>query len=744
MLPSVVPKALRSRLFMSGPPARPVPGRRVPLYEPAHVHHLMIFAPPLTAHMDAEDAARLTEQILFYTSIESTVAKVHMVRQVALASALIDFASSLQTRSSSQRRIAVSSQAQRFFLVEVQPGVWLHASVVLARAAPSPGEPLEPLPWLSDDWAHQQLQDAWDAWLLRHTPVDLNDCDRVQLENLLEPYFSKWVWQWDVENQRAPRLCASLPAPPPVGIVAETYAALLVPVCTPHARIATAVRQFLAVLASSRGGDEETSPPCTDATDSLPHVILLYDDQVLWPPPHMSDDASVLSPGAQRLVALYVMSELVGMGKARSEENARRTAVRSGGTADGVHSAENVGALAGVGESLSAMASGIALQMTGLAKQTTCILEAAPADSTSDAGQDEAHGPRPSVVPSTDTSKHLHMTSVSYQSFHDRLSHALDMGDVGADGDDTAAHQDGDKRSGRPPLQDAGATDAARQLGEITHAYVRASQVGPTQQNDESDGADAAHTAEASAQPMAYGGANDASAAAVSSADERTSHVASNAPPVETPQPWRHARLHVPCPSRDAGAADCGRQARKTGDTTARGRAVEAVDVMYTTRHLLTAVLVRRDSPCSAPTYDRWLAPSWEFLCAAQCIVDTTPGADADSTTGFLHVDEAAARTVNTLSPPAAPTLRAGIEAQLLAAEASMQCYGIRETLARDEGGAFWAAARCASEPAPEGEPADKLRTYLVLQGAEQRRYGMAECDRHLRMLAEAYSELGL
>lgn len=89
------------------------------------------------------------------------------MRQVALANALIDFASSMQAEAAGAelRTLAVGTTARRLYLVEVAPDLWLHACVALARV--HQGDEIEPKPWCDDSWMQQQLQDAWQAWRVR-------------------------------------------------------------------------------------------------------------------------------------------------------------------------------------------------------------------------------------------------------------------------------------------------------------------------------------------------------------------------------------------------------------------------------------------------------------------------------------------------------------------------------------------------------------------------------------------------
>lgn len=229
-------------------------------YRPAHVNYVMIFAPVLSEHLDAEDPTRLVEQILFYTSIERTVAQVNMVRQVALANALVDFASSMhrqqQCDGADLRRLAVASVARRLYLVEVLPDLWIHAvralsihsdSVYIAgavevawgkpTAAPVACRRLGPAATAgcmermagssAAIHAYPQLQNGIANDILHNQ-------GRAALEQRLEMYFSKWVWQWDVEHQYAPTLRASQPTGMPPGIAAETLPCTLTACLADH------------------------------------------------------------------------------------------------------------------------------------------------------------------------------------------------------------------------------------------------------------------------------------------------------------------------------------------------------------------------------------------------------------------------------------------------------------------------------------------------------------------------------
>lgn len=126
-LPDMVPAALKARLYGPSAGYRTTPDA----YEPAHVEYLMVLSPTLSEHLGAEDPARLTTQILFYTGSGSTVSAEQTVRNVALANALVEFGSAMHERqyaaSAALRRVSADSEARRLLFVEVQSGYWIHA-----------------------------------------------------------------------------------------------------------------------------------------------------------------------------------------------------------------------------------------------------------------------------------------------------------------------------------------------------------------------------------------------------------------------------------------------------------------------------------------------------------------------------------------------------------------------------------------------------------------------------------------
>lgn len=134
-------------------------------YTPAFVHYVVVFSPALSRQHAAEDPARVTDQILVYTGRESAVPRAQMIRQVALANALIAFATEMHGSQSSTRRISAGSSMRRLLLVEVERDVWLHACIMLAHV--NAGGRATSAQWLSDEWIHQRMSDAWDLWRVR-------------------------------------------------------------------------------------------------------------------------------------------------------------------------------------------------------------------------------------------------------------------------------------------------------------------------------------------------------------------------------------------------------------------------------------------------------------------------------------------------------------------------------------------------------------------------------------------------
>ncbi|WFD20263.1 hypothetical protein MCAP1_002507 [Malassezia caprae] len=599
-------------------------------YEPAQVQYLVIFSPRLTEHLDAEDPERLAGQILYYTDIEQAVSQVQTMRQVALANALIDFATSMQADAGGAelRTLAVGTTARRLYLIEVAPDLWLHACVALAHVRR--GENREPKPWCNDSWMQQQLQDAWQAWRLEHgAPHSFwRARGRDALEQSLERFFSKWVWQWDVERQWAPVLHASPPPRISSGLLAETCATL--DACPDMSE--DDLVQALAWFART----SQQRP-----TEAPTEMLLLYDDKVLWPQPHAAREGG-LDAQARRQVARYVLRRLVGLETARREA---ATAFAARPPAEKPRppptNSEQTAPSAWFDLPFMADVSGSAPLWLGLDALWP----------KSRAAQDEMRVAEPEApeAPAAGTSRAAH-------AFHARLEHAL-----------------GDEATSRN--ESPAADTAVSELQEITQAYATTqAAAGGARRRREAPPAPKAERPQqrSTAWYTAMG-------AACQAHDVRLDGWGA-----ETPVPWHEAQLYVGGPDRvpltDGGASDSD----------------DAVDVVYTTRQLLTMVLLWPRGATDADARASWLAPGWELLRRVQrCLNDKQRKSQAAQSEeaeppSFVHMDTPSALCWRQLP---GPPLSSGMEAQLLTSQAWLTQHGLTETLARAEDGSFWVAA---------------------------------------------------
>lgn len=179
-----------------------------------------------------------------------------------------------------------------------------------------------PLPWLVDSIAQHQLEDAWSMWKVRavasssDTQLEYGDpakmleaAGRPALEQALESFFSKWVWQWDVERQHAPLLRMSREPAACAGVLAQEMHSLpLYPDIS----------------------QEELDPPLrwfADATSSLTGTlsdsILLRDAEVLWP--RQQPEGSALSAAQRVQIIRYVLARLVSLEEARTHHESVRS-----------------------------------------------------------------------------------------------------------------------------------------------------------------------------------------------------------------------------------------------------------------------------------------------------------------------------------------------------------------------------------------------------------------------------------
>lgn len=105
----------------------------------------------------------------------------------------------------------VHSSKRRMLLVEVEPGIWVHASIDLPYSIRSPPSVAESNAKLSKDhhdallpdaWLEESIRRAWADWvLLNGCPAHVlsQKAGRAGLERSLEKYFSVWAWSWDLE-----------------------------------------------------------------------------------------------------------------------------------------------------------------------------------------------------------------------------------------------------------------------------------------------------------------------------------------------------------------------------------------------------------------------------------------------------------------------------------------------------------------------------------------------------------------
>ncbi len=121
-----------------------------PTFKPASLSYFTIFCPALKPpksrrsqqedeeEQDAEarEEERESAQILFYTSRARAAPKDRMLRQIGVAKGMIEFCSMVHPTPSDTaergRTWNVHSSKRRMILVEVEAGVWVHASIDLA------------------------------------------------------------------------------------------------------------------------------------------------------------------------------------------------------------------------------------------------------------------------------------------------------------------------------------------------------------------------------------------------------------------------------------------------------------------------------------------------------------------------------------------------------------------------------------------------------------------------------------
>lgn len=213
------------------------------IYKPASLSYFTIFCPALkppkhkaaataTAQQDdteeededARETAREAAQILFYTSRARAALKDRMLRQIGVAKGMIEFCSMVSKTSPAStsphassiesggkgRTWNIHSSKRRMILVEVESGLWVHASIDLPHTTrPSlSSDPKAKMAKeyhdsiLQDAWIEEGIRRAWHGWtLLNGCPAHIlsQRTGRAGLERSLEKYFSVWAWSWDLE-----------------------------------------------------------------------------------------------------------------------------------------------------------------------------------------------------------------------------------------------------------------------------------------------------------------------------------------------------------------------------------------------------------------------------------------------------------------------------------------------------------------------------------------------------------------
>lgn len=487
----------------------------------------------------------------------------------------------------------------------------------------------------------------------------------------------------------------------------------------------------------------EHEPPCD--------LLLLHDDKLLWPPAHTPQTTehtgARLDPPERRQLARHVLERLVGLEAAR--QRVRTACVQEPQPHTmGERSDEALDTLPYMSDVLAGSNTWFGLDYLWPSAAQTPGQGAEPPVSAPPLASSDADTPRtvaepaserhgkwheptreravvpratptpPSTMAPQKTPKHTPSVAASFSAFHERLSQAID---------DTEA----DKTQ---EAQLRGAQD----MREITQAYAAANKVHRRARvpriDHEARTAPSGDSARLFPSLLASSAAwyatpqRPAPAQAAATAFNEPADVCVESWRREAPAPWKYARLFV-------GGED---QAPLTEPSR---EAPEQIEVVYTTRQLLTVVLVWRGEHTNR---DAWLPPAWGLLQRVQRALDGArrrrrSSALQEVPQQYLHLEQASGLVYSTLrasSDARAAPVQAGIEAQLLASEHAMQRLGVKETLSRAENGDFWVAARSSN-----GAPS---HTHLVLRGTKQRHYGIAECDQQMRRLAAQHGTFGL
>ena len=240
---------------------------------------------------DARETAREAAQILFYTSRARAALKDRMLRQIGVAKGMIEFCNMVskpaggagngkdESGPSKGRSWNVHSSKRRMILIEVENGVWVHASIDLpytTSSAPPPTgaesrskaakEYHDAL--LPDAWLEESVRRAWRDWvLLNGCPAHIlsQKAGRTGLERSLEKYFSVWAWSWDLE------LATNADVEHQSSLFTECIEGFPVVARAPRSKLA----QLMQSQAAQRLGNGK---------QGLRDMAILSDTAILWPP----------------------------------------------------------------------------------------------------------------------------------------------------------------------------------------------------------------------------------------------------------------------------------------------------------------------------------------------------------------------------------------------------------------------------------------------------------------------------
>lgn len=578
------------------------------------------------------------------------------------------------------------------------------------------------LPWLVPEWVQQQIQNAWSLWQVRASLTQLQygsassmleKQGRETLEQCLEPYFSKWVWHWDVARQTASPLHASAASPTQPGIVTECVPGLTSRFWIPEKHLEKPLAWFTSAAQALQG-------------ETPIDTFLLYDDQVLWPQAYTPESKQgKLHAHERQNIARYVLAHLVGLGKAREDEKQTQNKtykpdpchVEQRMAPNPFPSSETMSQFLtttsswlGLGRIWSPDKSNaperegepmhIPKQRSRTIMRSNSIRHSVPENSAgntripldiatkengkSDERASEVASPAPidSWDPSSSepvplsSSEHrdppadaqaeipiatrihepskLFTSNAPFQALHERLSQALGVEDEAS------------LSTERP---EAGALHHVKQPDESSTATNSSlARVPPASTSEPFSGSSKSQVLESSwpcpstrTDPCEQFPALSASSAARFDPPSHSSSPANYLPhdPAldgwgkEAPQQWQHATLHL-------------------NETSSVHVTYLTVRLVLTQRKLLTLVLVWNTKPS---TLDSWLDVSWEFLRRSQRVVNDAMLRAPAKSLDFLHMNDLSALTLGDLAAmqhlPEA--VCASVEKQLLSAETMMQ-----------------------------------------------------------------------